>query len=118
MLSGWSNRLVGFTNLLRRSPDVNYSHWHILEPSARAGGVSSAVYPAQLDLYFGLFPIDRLIHQTRVTNTGANRMLDKFVPVASTEFIENRDGLAKPGEFHIPQVRGSGCRAFDRSRSI
>lgn len=28
--------LVGFTNLLRQSPDVNYSHWHILEPTHRA----------------------------------------------------------------------------------
>ena len=44
--------------------------------------MSSAVYPTRLDLYFGLFPIERLIHQTRITNTGVNRMLDKYVPVA------------------------------------
>jgi hypothetical protein len=97
-------RLVGFTNLLRKTATDNYSHWHILDPAARAGGISSAVYMTRLDLYFGLFPIERLIHQTRVTNTGVNRMLDKFVPIAKTEFVERPDGLAKPGEFHTRYV--------------
>ena len=36
--------LVGFTNLLRQSPDVNYSHWHILEPEHRAGGLSGTAH--------------------------------------------------------------------------
>jgi hypothetical protein len=111
-------RLLGFTNLLRKTPDVNYSHWHIIDPGARAGGVSSAVYSARLDLYFGLFPIERLIHQTRITNTGVNRMLDKYVPVAVTEFVERPDGLARPGEFHmryvtradLPRIREIGRR--------
>ncbi|HEX5005566.1 MAG TPA: hypothetical protein VFV70_00555 [Hyphomonadaceae bacterium] len=97
-------RLIGFTNLLRRSEMENYSHWHILDPDVRAGGISSAVYPARLDLYFGLFPIERLIHQTRVTNTGVNRMLDRFVPVAKTEFVAQPDGLARPGEFQMRYV--------------
>jgi hypothetical protein len=116
-------RLVGFTNLLRKTPDVNYSHWHIVDPDARGGGVSSAIYPARLDLYFGLFPIDRLIHQTRITNTGVNRMLDKFVPIAVTEFVEKPDGLAKPGEFHmrhvtradLPRIREIGRRLAERA---
>jgi RimJ/RimL family protein N-acetyltransferase len=97
-------RLVGFTNLLRKTATDNYSHWHILDPAALAGGISSAVYMTRLDLYFGLFPIERLVHQTRVTNTGVNRMLDKFVPVAKTELVERPDGLAKPGEFHTRYV--------------
>jgi hypothetical protein len=100
-------RLIGFTNLLRRSEMENYSHWHILDPDVRAGGISSAVYPTRLDLYFGLFPIERLVHQTRVSNTGVNRMLDRFVPVAKTEFVERPDGLAKPGEFHMRYVMRS-----------
>jgi RimJ/RimL family protein N-acetyltransferase len=112
-------RLVGFTNLLRKTATDNYSHWHILDPAARAGGISSAVYVTRLDLYFGLFPIERLIHQTRVTNTGVNRMLDKFVPIAKTEFVERPDGLAKPGEFHtryvwradLPRIRELASRA-------
>ena len=111
-------QLIGFTNLLRRSPLENYSHWHIIDPGYRAGGVSSAVYPTRIDLYFDLFPIERLVHQTRITNTGVNRMLDKYVPVAKTEFIERPDGLAKPGEFHmryvtradLPRIREIGAQ--------
>jgi hypothetical protein len=101
---GLDGKLLGFTNLLRKTPDVNFSHWHIIDPAHRAGGVSTAVYPARLDLYFGLFPIERLVHQTRISNTGVNRMLDRFVPVAATEFVEKPDGLAKPGEFHMRYV--------------
>jgi hypothetical protein len=111
-----NGKLAGFTNLLRKTPDLNFSHWHIIDPEDRAGGVSSAVYPARLDLYFGLFPIQRLVHQTRITNTGVNRMLDRFVPVAETAFVERPDGLAKPGEFHmrfvtradLPRIREIG----------
>ncbi len=101
---GGGGRLAGFTNLLRKSPADNYSHWHIIHDADRGAGLSSAVYPLRLELYFALFPIERLIHQTRVTNTGVNRMLDKFVPVAKTEFVERPDGLARPGEFHIRYV--------------
>jgi hypothetical protein len=97
-------RLIGFTNLLRKSPTENYSHWHIIDPGDRAGGVSSSVYPTRIELYFELFPIERLVHQTRTTNTGVNRMLDKFVPIAKTEFVDRPDGLAKPGEFHMRYV--------------
>jgi hypothetical protein len=104
LADGAGGRLAGFTNLLRKTPAENYSHWHILDPGDRAGGLSSAVYPTRLELYFGLFPIERLVHQTRVTNTGVNRMLDKFVPVAKTEHVERPDGLARPGEFHIRHV--------------
>lgn len=102
--SGQASRLIGFTNLLRKTPMENYSHWHIIDPADRAGGVSTAIYPTRIDLYFGLFPIERLVHQTRVTNTGVNRMLDRFVPVAKTEFVDRPDGLAKPGEFHMRHV--------------
>ena len=97
-------RLIGFTNLLRKAPVENYSHWHIVEPGDRAGGISSAIYPMRLDLYFDLFPIERLVHQTRTSNTGVNRMLDKFVPIAKTEFVEKPDGLARPGEFYMRYV--------------
>jgi hypothetical protein len=97
-------RLVGFTNLLRKTAEENYSHWHIIDAADRAGGISTAIYPTRIDLYFELFPIDRLVHQTRITNTGVNRMLDKFVPVAKTEFVEKPDGLAKPGEFVLRYV--------------
>ena len=55
-------------------------------------------------LYFDLFPLDRLIHQTKTRNIGVNRMLDKYVPVAATRYIERPDGIGSAGEFHLRHV--------------
>jgi hypothetical protein len=98
-------RHIGFTNLFRQSPEVNYSHWHIVDERARAGGISTALYPHRIKMYFDLFPIERLIHQTKTCNIGVNRMLDKFVPIAETVWIDKPGGLASPGEFAIRYVR-------------
>jgi hypothetical protein len=96
--------LVGYTLLNRYTAEMNYSHWHIIDPDRRAAGLSSALYPHRIRLYFDLFPIERLIHQTRTRNVAVNRMLDKFVPVAETKHIDNPDGVALPGEFHLRYV--------------
>jgi hypothetical protein len=97
--------LVGYTLLNRYSEEVNYSHWHIIVPNLRAKGLSTALYPHRLKAYFDLTPISQLTHQTRTSNIGVNRMLDKFVPISETKFIDKPDGVAKPGEFHLRYVR-------------
>jgi hypothetical protein len=97
--------LVGYTLLNRYSAEVNYSHWHIIVPNLRAKGLSTALYPGRLKAYFDLTHISQLIHQTRTSNIGVNRMLDKFLPVSETKFIDKPDGVAKPGEFHLRYVR-------------
>lgn len=99
-----NNRLIGYTSLSRRSSDMNYSHWHIIEKDLRAGGLSTALYPKRIKMYFDLYPIERLIHQTKVENLGVNRMLDRFVPIAETVYIDKPDGAGKPGKFHIRYV--------------
>jgi RimJ/RimL family protein N-acetyltransferase len=99
------DRLVGYTLLNRYSDDVNYSHWHIIEPNLRAKGLSSALYPHRIKAYFELGPLSQLIHQTRTSNVGVNRVLDKFVPVSETKFVEKPDGVGSPGEFHLRYVR-------------
>ncbi len=99
------SRRVGFTSLYRQTPEVNYSHWHIVDDGVRAGGISTALYPHRIKMYFDLFPLERLIHQTKTSNTGVNRMLDKFVPIADTLWIDKPDGLSSPGEFAIRYVR-------------
>jgi hypothetical protein len=48
--------------------------------------------------------MNRLIHQTRTRNGSENTMLDKFVPIAETVFVEKPDGVALPGEFNIRYV--------------
>jgi RimJ/RimL family protein N-acetyltransferase len=104
--------LVGYTLLNRYAPDTNYSHWHIIVPERRAAGISSALYPHRIKLYFDLFSLARLTHQTRTRNLAVNRMLDKFIAVAETRHIENPDGVALPGEFHLRYVRREDIAGF------
>jgi RimJ/RimL family protein N-acetyltransferase len=94
-------RFVGYTLLNRYSEEVNYSHWHIIASNLRGQGLSTALYPSRIKTYFDVAPILQLIHQTRTRNLGVNRMLDKFVMVSETKFIDKPDGVANPGDFHI-----------------
>jgi RimJ/RimL family protein N-acetyltransferase len=94
-------RLVGYSNLNRHAPDENYPHLHLVDASARAAGVASVVVPHMLKLYVDLYPIRRLVIQTRTSNTAINRVLDKVLPVAETRHLDTPDGLAAPGEFHV-----------------
>ena len=105
-------KLVGYTLLNRYSEDVNYSHWHIIVPNLRTQGLSTALYPFRIKAYFDLAPVSQLIHQTRTRNLGVNRMLDKFIPVSETKFIEKPDGVACPGEFHLRYVRRADIPGF------
>ena len=95
---------AGYTLLNQYTPDLNYSHWHITDSHLRGSGLSTALYPHRIKLYFDLTPIHRLVHQTRTRNVGVNRMLDRYVPVAETRHIERPDGVALPGEFHLRYV--------------
>lgn len=113
------DQLVGYTLLNRYSADVNYSHWHIIVPALRAQGLSTALYPHRIKAYFDVAPISRLTHQTRTRNLGVNRMLDKFVPVSETKFIDRPDGVASPGEFHLRFVKREDIpRIFARAAEL
>ena len=109
----------GYTLLNRYSPEVNYSHWHIIRPELRGAGLSSALYPYRVRMYFDAAPMECLTHQTRTRNTAVNRMLDKWVPVAETKYIEDPDGMALPGEFHLRYMRRDDVpRLFERARAM
>jgi RimJ/RimL family protein N-acetyltransferase len=95
---------AGYTLLNRYAPDDNYSHWHITNSELRGMGLSTALYPYRIKMYFEVVPMNRLIHQTRTRNVAVNKMLDHWVPVAETRYIENPDGVALPGEFHLRYV--------------
>ena len=111
--------LVGYTLLNRYTPETNYSHWHIINPTVRAAGLSTALYPHRIQLYFALTPMRRLIHQTRTRNVGVNRMLDRYVPIAETRYIERPNGVAAPGEFHLRYVvRSDIPRLFELARGL
>ena len=95
-----NGQFAGYTLLNRYTPGINYSHWHITNPELRASGLSTALYPYRIKTYFDAAPIDRLIHQTPTRNIGV-RMLDWYVPVAETCYIERPDEVGLPGEFHL-----------------
>jgi hypothetical protein len=83
-----------------------------IDPGLRGTGISSALYPHRMDTYFRLYPIGRLIHQTRTRNVAVNRMLDKYIPVAETRYIEKPDGVALPEEFHLRYVTAADIPGF------
>lgn len=110
---------VGYTLLNQYTPLTNYSHWHITAPGERASGLSTALYPHRIKMYFDTTNMERLIHQTRTRNAAVNRMLDKFVPVAETVYVAQPDGVASPGEFRIRYVdRALVPRLFDRAAAL
>lgn len=39
-------------------------------------------------------------------------MLDRYVPIAETCWVEHPDGVALPGEFHLRYVRRQDIPAF------
>ncbi len=95
----------------RYSSETNYSHWHITAPSLRARGLSTALYPFRIKVYFDSVPIDRLIHQTRTRNVAVNRMLDRYLPIAETCRVARPDGIALR-EFHLRYVLRKDVPAF------
>lgn len=101
-------QMAGYTNLAHYDALENYSHWHIVEPALRQSGLSTLLYPYRLSLCFADAPIERLIHMTRPENIGANRLLDRFVPVAETRFVDKPDGMSTPGVFNIRYVTRAG----------
>ena len=95
---------VSYTLLNRYTPDSNFSHWHLTNPLARKTGISTALYPHRIAMYWAVCDMNRLPHQTRPRNVGVNRMLDKFVPIAETVWVENPDEIAGQGEFNHRHV--------------
>lgn len=113
------DKMVGYTVLSQQTADTNYSHWHIVAKDKRIGGISTALYPHRIKAYFETSSIARLIHQTSVRNDGVNRMLDKFVPVAETRWVEQLDGAGAPGEYHLRYVwRDDLPRLFARAAEL
>ena len=96
--------LIGYTNVNCYAPHRNFSHWHLIDAGWRGCGISTSLYPWRLRTYFACTRMETLTHQTRVSNIGVNRMLDRFVPVAETRFVADPDGLSLPGEFHLRHV--------------
>ena len=113
-----NDKMIGYTLLNRYTPEINYSHWHIMTTSLRGSGISTTMYPYRLKMYFDLFPISRLIHQTRTRNIAVNRMLDKYIPIAETGYVTSPDGVALPGDFHTRYVLAGDIPGFFKTLAL
>jgi hypothetical protein len=95
--------VVAYFNLNRYSLLQNYPHIHVIDPEhqgVKAGISAAAGMPYGLKILFDLFPIERIVLQTRTSVVAINRLLDHFLPVVETVWLENPDGLSGPGEFN------------------
>ena len=126
---------IGYTNLNRHGPDDNYPHFHTylhthrpsvrsaLRPveqlSRRGAGVAAVLVGPIIRMCFDLFPLRRIVLQTRPTSVGINRALDLYMPPAVTKYFEKADGLAGPGEFHMRYVyREDASWMFERALAL
>jgi len=112
-----NDAVIGYTNINWRGPDDSCVHLHTYRGCLRGAvegtnrarvGSRSGVAAALFGLvggYFELFPLRRVILQTRPTNTWINRALDLYMPPAETKFIADPPGLAAPGDCHVRYVR-------------
>ncbi len=113
-----NGHVVGYTNINRYGPDNSYVHLHTYHSylrlalksagesggSPKTGASVAAVLIGLVGGYFELFPLRRVIFQTRTTNHGINRALDLYMPPAETKYVLTPPGLAAPGECHIRYV--------------
>ena len=111
---------VGYTLLNQIEPEVNYSHWHLMDEKVRKSGLSTVLYPHRIKAYFDLTHMARLTHLTRTRNIGVNYMLDKYVPIAETRYYERPPGgIGDAGEFHIRYVqRKDVAQIFERAQAV
>jgi hypothetical protein len=126
---------IGYTNLNLHGPDDNYPHFHtylhIHRPSVRptprpveqvrrrGAGVAAVLVGPIMRMCFDLFPLRRIVLQTRPTSVGINRALDLYMPPAETRYIEKADGLSGPGEFHMRYVyREDASWMFERAKVL
>lgn len=101
------DRIVGYTNVNFRERD-GYVHVHFVDPAARNLGIASALIRSALKVFLAHLPIDRLVLEARTRNKRINHVVRKLgLKPTSTEYLDNPDGLAAPGEFNIYIVERS-----------
>lgn len=114
-------KVIGYTNINRYGPDENYVHLHTYRASIRSvleakkprqkeniqmgAGLAAVMIGPIIAMHLNLFPVRRLVLQTRSTNRWINRALDLYMPPAETKYVTDPPGLAAPGECHVRYVR-------------
>lgn len=112
-----NDEVIGYTNINRYGPDENYVHLHTYRAAVRSAlsrapagqaklgsGLAAAMIGPIIALHLRLFPVRRLVLQTRTINRWINRALDLYLPAAETKYIMNPPGLAAPSECYVRYV--------------
>ncbi len=101
-------KLAAYTNLNFRSESEACAHFHVLKPGARIKAVTYVLFPDVIRTFFLRFPLARIEMQTRPENRNIARLLRRFGLTPRREFLNNPDGLARPGELDVWELkRGS-----------
>jgi RimJ/RimL family protein N-acetyltransferase len=97
--------LVAYTSINFWSPREGAVHVHVLDETLRHRGVSSLLFVRALELYFRKFQLTRLVLQTSPSNDAINGLLRKFGLEPRRTFLDQPDGLGRPGEFYVYELR-------------
>ena len=101
---------AGFINVNVLGRPFGVPHFHLADPAARGLGIMSAVLnaglPAILHVVRAEAAADGLRVEVRTRNGGMNRVLQRLgYPPTRTVDLDEPDGLAGPGTFHIYEIR-------------
>ena len=103
------DRPVGFVNVNVFGRRRGTPHFHLVDPSARRGGVMSTVLrlglPAILEAVRDETGACGLLVEVRTRNAGMNRVMRRLGhEVVDTRDLDDPDGLAGPGVFHVYEI--------------
>lgn len=114
-----NDKIIGYTNINCRGIDDNYCHVHAYPCCPRSAllGLTLLVGPA-MAMYFTLFPVRRLVLETRPQNRWINHALDLYGLPVETKYVDNPGGLGAAGEKRIRYVHRDDLRGMlSRSES-
>jgi RimJ/RimL family protein N-acetyltransferase len=100
-----AGRLVAYTSVNFWNSSEGAIHLHVLDDTLRHKGVSSVLFVRVLEVYFHKFQLTRLVMQTSPSNDAINGLLRKFGLSPTRQFLDKPDGLGRPGEFCVCEVR-------------
>jgi RimJ/RimL family protein N-acetyltransferase len=111
------DRVLAYTNLNFRTPEVAYAHVHILDDALRGRGFASQLMVRAFQLFFERFPLERVVLETSPENLGVNGLLQKFGLRPEVRDLDVPDGMARPGRFNVYTVERAQMAAFLAPRS-
>lgn len=101
-VSALDGEVVLYVNFHFVAPDENYLHGHIIRPELRSRGLGSSSFGNVMRIAFDQFPrMERLLFVTQPHNTKVNGMLAKVGLTFERRYLDDPDGLARPGWFNI-----------------